>query len=83
MADDYVCTLDEKTLEKAKKELNEDPKNRLGAVQTLREWIQQQPHLHCKTGKTYFEVLYLAALYTVHSSHLRLRSEFQISLFHT
>ena len=52
MADDYVCTLDEKTLEKAKKELNEDPKNRLGAVQTLREWIQQQPHLHCKTGET-------------------------------
>ena len=36
--EEYVCTLDEKSLEKAKKELNEDPKNRLGAVEAFRQW---------------------------------------------
>ncbi len=47
---DYVCTLDERTLEKAKEELNEDPKERLSQIQTLRTWIEQQPHLRCPTG---------------------------------
>ena len=47
---DYVCTLTEASLEKAKKELYEDPTNRMGAVETLRAWIKQQPHLRCKTG---------------------------------
>ena len=47
---EYVCTLDEKSLEKAKKELNEDPKNRLGAVEAFRQWILQQPHIKCPTG---------------------------------
>jgi len=46
---DYVCTLDARTLEKAVKELNEDPKNRLGAVDTFRTWLKQQPHLTCRT----------------------------------
>ena len=49
MTDSYVCTLSADALEKAKRELNEDPANRLGAVQTLREWIEQQPHLVCDT----------------------------------
>ena len=49
MTDSYVCTLSANALEKAKRELNEDPANRLGAVQTLREWIEQQPHLVCDT----------------------------------
>ncbi|ESO07986.1 hypothetical protein HELRODRAFT_185411 [Helobdella robusta] len=50
-ADDakYVCGLTPQSLEKAKKELNEDPKQRIGAVQTLRKWIKQQPHLTCRT----------------------------------
>ena len=48
--EDYVCTLTEESLEKAKKELNEDPKNRMGAVETFRTWIKQQPHFRCKTG---------------------------------
>ena len=50
MAGEYKCTLNEKSLAKAKKELNEDPKNRLGAVQTLREWIEQQKHLKMDTS---------------------------------
>ena len=48
----YVCTLDAKTAEKAKKELNEDPKDRLNAVGALRTWIQQQPHITFNTGQS-------------------------------
>ena len=48
--DNYVCKLDERTAEKAKKELNEDPKDRLNAVDALRTWIQQQPHITLPTG---------------------------------
>jgi len=47
---DYVCTLDEKSAKKAKDELNEDPANRLGAVQKFRELVLQQPHIKCPTG---------------------------------
>jgi len=46
---DYVCTLDEAGLKKAKEELFEDPKERLSAVNTLRQWILAQPHLQCPT----------------------------------
>ena len=49
-SDKYICTLDEFDLEKAKKELNEDPPERLGSVQALREWIEQQKHLSFPTG---------------------------------
>ena len=45
-----MCGLDPVTLAKAKKELNEDPNERLGAVQTLREWLSQQKHMTCNTG---------------------------------
>jgi len=48
----YVCTLDEKSLKKAKEELNEDPANRLGAVETFRKWILEQPHIKCPTGQS-------------------------------
>ena len=47
----YVCTLTEASLERARKELNEDPKDRLAAIKALREWILQQPHLHVRTGR--------------------------------
>jgi len=50
----YVCTLDEKSLKKAKEELKEDPKNRLGAVETFRKWILEQPHIKCPTGPSLF-----------------------------
>jgi hypothetical protein len=47
----YVCTLTPQSLEKAVRELNEDPKERLGAVQTFRKWIKEQPHIVCRTGE--------------------------------
>lgn len=50
---DYVCSLDAATLKKAAEELHEDPKNRLGAVQTFREWILQQKHIKCPTDTHY------------------------------
>ena len=49
---EYTCTLDATTQEKALKELNEDPKQRQGAIQTLREWVKKQPHLKCRTGRS-------------------------------
>ena len=42
---DYVCKLNPASLEKARKELNEDPKDRMAAVKFFREWIEEQPHL--------------------------------------
>jgi hypothetical protein len=66
---DYVCTLDEYTLEKAKQELFEDPKQRLGAVQTLRKWIKSQPHLTSRTDTLYL----LHVLRTAKFSQLRAR----------
>jgi len=50
--DNYVCQLDARTAEKAKKELNEDPKDRLNAVDALRTWIQQQPHITFRCGQS-------------------------------
>ena len=47
---EYVCTLDEASLQVAKTELHEDPKNREGAIQTLRQWIDQQKHLKFTKG---------------------------------
>ena len=42
---EYVCKLNPAAQEKAKKELNEDPKDRMDAVKFFREWIEEQPHL--------------------------------------
>ena len=50
--DKYVCALDAKSIEKAKKELNEDAKDRLNAVDALRTWIQQQPHITFNVGQS-------------------------------
>ena len=51
MSGDYVCSLSEKTIKKAKKELNEEPKERLGTVQALREWIEREPWIKSPTGR--------------------------------
>ena len=51
MDEDYKCTLSEACLKQAMSELSEDPKDGLSAVQTLREWIETQKHLNCRTGK--------------------------------
>lgn len=48
---EYKCTLTEYSAKKALEELNEDPKEREGAVQALREWAGQQPWLKTPTGK--------------------------------
>ncbi|KAL5022514.1 hypothetical protein ScPMuIL_001669 [Solemya velum] len=48
---DYVCSLDSASEKKAKEELNEDPKERLGAVQTLRTWVNQQKWFRTPTAK--------------------------------
>ncbi len=47
----YVCTLDEKTLKKAKAELNEDPKQRASQIETFRQWVKAQPHIKSRTGR--------------------------------
>ncbi|CAH1780554.1 unnamed protein product [Owenia fusiformis] len=44
----YRCTLDDRSLAYAKDELNEEPSERQGAVETLRDWVKQQPHLVCR-----------------------------------
>jgi len=55
--DKYVCMLDERSARKAKKELNEDAKDRLNAVDALRTWIQQQPHITFKlTGQSQISI---------------------------
>ena len=48
--DNYVCRLDAQSVEKAKKELNENAKDRMNAVAALRTWIQQQPHITFRCG---------------------------------
>ena len=45
-ADNYVCQLDVRWEEKAKKELNEDPKDRLNAVDALKTWLQPVSYTH-------------------------------------
>ena len=46
-----MCSLSEKTIKKAQEELNEDPNERLGAVQALREWIEREPWITSPTGR--------------------------------
>ncbi|KAL5021693.1 hypothetical protein ScPMuIL_000848 [Solemya velum] len=48
-----VCTLDKHSAEIAKKELNDDPQQRESAIQTFRDWIEQQKWLKCPTDDFY------------------------------
>jgi len=66
--DKYVCALDAKSIEKAKKELNEDAKDRLNAVDALRTWIQQQPHITFNLGKCLFIHIHLLKSYRRNAS---------------
>ena len=50
----YVCTLTEASIKKAEEELHEDPKDRMGPVKALREWIHQQPHIKAPDSKSYY-----------------------------
>ena len=50
--DKYVCTLDEASLKKAREELNEDPADRMNAVEAFRNLIKTRaPHIRCSMGK--------------------------------
>jgi hypothetical protein len=71
-ADEFIGTLDDESQKRAKKELNEDEKNRAGAVETLREWAKQQPWLKTRTGlipSFYQLIVYWIELKYVHVSH--------------
>ena len=46
----YVCKLSQKTLDKARKELHEDPRQRASQIATLRNWVKAQPHIRSRTG---------------------------------
>ncbi|CAD5118380.1 unnamed protein product [Dimorphilus gyrociliatus] len=67
---EYKCILDEKTLKKAKEELNEDPNDRLAAVDSLRKWISEQKYIKCNTSVEFL----LPFLRTAKFSQLRARS---------
>ena len=48
---EYVCTLDAESQRKAKSELGEESKDRLGALKTFQDWISaQQKWLKTPTG---------------------------------
>ena len=52
MEKEYVCTLDEASLKKAREELNEDPADRMNAVEAFRNLIKTRaPHIRCSMGK--------------------------------
>lgn len=55
--EEYLCQLDYNTVEKAKVELHEFPEERLGAVDSLRQWVDEQKWLNAPTGK--FENAYI------------------------
>ena len=48
----YVCKLPQKTQDKARKELNEDPRQRASQIQALRTWVTSQPHIRSRTGSS-------------------------------
>ena len=56
MADEYMCTLSEASLRKAREELNEDPAERMSAVRTFRQWINDQQHLKANTSRQDLEL---------------------------
>ena len=47
----YTCTLSPEDQKKAQEELYENPKERMAAVQQLRDWIKRQPHISSRTGR--------------------------------
>ena len=50
---EYMCTLDDQSMHKAKCELSEDAKERLSALRTFQKWItDQQKWLKTPTGNT-------------------------------
>ncbi|XP_070533465.1 alpha-tocopherol transfer protein-like [Ptychodera flava] len=50
---EYVCTLDEKTLDKAKRELNEDPTTRQVHLDKLREMFNSRPDIKFRSDDAF------------------------------
>ena len=50
MSGGYKCSLSAKSIEKAEKELNENPNERQGAVDALREWTEREPWITSPSG---------------------------------
>lgn len=51
--DDYICRLSEETQCIAKHELREDDHSRRTALESMREWIKQNPRIkNCRMGMT-------------------------------
>ena len=49
---EYVCTLTEASLKKARAELNEDPADTMNTVEAFRNLIKTRaPHIRCSMGK--------------------------------
>lgn len=46
-----VRPLSAELTEKAKKELNENPKKIYDDIEALRSWLSKQPHINARTGK--------------------------------
>jgi len=49
----YVCTLSDELLEKAKKELNEDPARREADIEALRQWMLKQRYINGRTDDAF------------------------------
>lgn len=49
MGGEYVCTLSEDLLKRAKEELNEDPARRAADIEHIRDWLKHQPHIKART----------------------------------
>ena len=49
---DYVTKLSPEMLQKCKDLWDEDDLKRNQILQIIRDWIKQQPHFTCRTGKT-------------------------------
>ena len=63
---EYVCTLDEKSLKRAKEELNENPADRMNSVESFRKLIQTRaPHLICSLGKQLDKIMVLRVIHAV------------------
>lgn len=49
-AEEYVCLLSEEVMQKAREDLDEDPRRREEDVHSIRQWLKKQPHLNARTG---------------------------------
>ena len=61
---EYMCTLDDQSMHKAKCELSEDAKERLSALRTFQKWItDQQKWLKTPTGSVSYPLTFLQQIY--------------------